>query len=83
VQARTFIVTADNGAKVKVSVNDRTGIAISPPTNGPITILPISLVKPDEFLKLLANKPHTVFVFGLKDSSGAMQALTIRAQEKR
>ena len=83
VQAKVFVVTGDSGAKVKVSVNDKTVITIAPPANGPITILPISLVKPDEFIKLLANKRYTVSVFGLKDSSGAMQALTIRAEEKK
>lgn len=83
VQRKTFVVTAGNGAKVKVSMSDRTVIAISPPANGPITILPITLVKPDEFIKLLANKPYTVSVVGLKDSSGIMQAQTIRAEERK
>lgn len=83
VQTKTFVVTTDSGAKVKVTVNVRTVVGITPPANGPITILPISLVRPDEFLKLIANKPYTVSVFGLKDSSGVMQAATIRAQEKK
>lgn len=76
VQAKTFVVTADGGAKVKVGVNEKTSIAVSSAGK-------VQLVRADEFIKLLANKAYTVYAFGLKDSSGIVQALTIRAEEKK
>ncbi len=77
--SKTFVVTDDKGAKTKVSVNDRTVILLNA---GP-TALPFGPTKPDEFIKLIANKPYTVVVFGLKDSSGVTSALTIRGEEKK
>ncbi len=82
VTARTFVVTDEKGAKTKVSVNDRTTIALTP-LSGEVVILGFRVVKPDEFIKLIANKPYTVVAFGLRDASGALQALTIRAEEKK
>lgn len=77
--AKTFVVTDDKGAKTKVSVNERTLIWLNV---GP-TALPFGPTKPDEFIKLLANKPYNVTIFGAKDSSGLLQAITIRAEEKK
>ena len=77
--AKTFVVTDDKGAKTKVSVNDRTVILLNA---GP-TALPFGPTRPDEFIKLIANKPYTVVVFGLKNSSGVTSALTIRGEEKK
>jgi uncharacterized protein (TIGR03437 family) len=82
VNAQTFVMTDDKGVQIKVSLSDRTVIAIMP-LSGEVIILGFRVVKPDEFIKLIANKPYTVAVFGLKDSSGVMQALTIRAEEKK
>ncbi len=82
VTAKTFVVTDDKGTKTKVSVNDKTVIAITP-LSGQVVILGFRAVKSDEFIKLIANKPHTVIAFGLQDSSGVLQAVTIRAEEKK
>ncbi|HEX4945784.1 MAG TPA: hypothetical protein VFZ34_03945 [Blastocatellia bacterium] len=77
--ARTFVVTDGQGAKTKVSVSERTMILLNV---GP-TALPFGPTRPDEFIKLIANKPYTVVVFGLKDASGSLQAVTIRGEEKK
>lgn len=79
VAARVFVVTDDKGAKVKVKVEDRTLILLNA---GP-TALPVGPTKPDEFIKLIANKPYNVTVFGVRDSSGLLQAVTIRAEAKK
>ena len=82
VATKTFVVTDDKGAQAKVSVNDRTTIMLMP-LSGEVVILGFRVVKSDEFIKLIANKPYTVIAFGVKDSSGVLQAVTIRAEEKK
>jgi len=82
VTARTFVVTDDKGTKIKVAASDRTTIMLMP-LSGEVVILGFRVVKPDEFIKLVANKPYTVAVFGVRDSSGVLQAITIRAEEKK
>jgi uncharacterized protein (TIGR03437 family) len=82
VNANTFVLTDDKGAKTKVGVNARTLIMLVP-LSGEVVIQGFRPIRPEEFIKLIANKPHTAIAFGLKDSSGVLQALTIRAEEKK
>lgn len=78
VATKTFVVTTENGTKVKFAVNERTVILLACPT-----CLSIGFTPPDEFIKLIANKPYSVTVFGLQDASGTMQAVSIIAEEKK
>ncbi len=77
--AKTFVVTDDKGVKTKVSVGERTTILIGA---GP-TSLPFGFTKPDEFIKLLANKSYTVTVFGMMNASGTLEAFSLNANEKK
>lgn len=77
--AKTFVVTDDKGAKHKVTVSERTAILIGV---GP-TALPFGFTKPDEFIKLLATKTYTVTIFGITNASGALEAFSINANEKK
>ena len=77
--AKTFVVTDDKGAKHKVTVSERTAILIGV---GP-TALPFGFTKPDEFIKLLATKTYTVTIFGITNASGALEAISINANEKK
>ena len=82
VNANTFVLTDEAGTKTKVSVNARTLIMLMP-LNGEVVIQGFQPIRPEEFIKRLANKPYTAIALGLKDSSGVLQAVTIRAEEKR
>ena len=77
--AKTFVVTDDKGVKTKVSVSERTAILIGV---GP-TALPFGFTRPDEFIKLLANKSYTVTIFGMMTASGSLDAISILANEKK
>jgi hypothetical protein len=75
---KTFVVTDDKGVKRKVSINERTAILLVGPT-----ALPFGFTKADDFIKLLATKTYTVTAFGLMNSAGVLEAISITANEKK
>lgn len=82
VAAQVFVVTDEKGRQMKVGVSNRTTIMLMP-LSGEVVIQGFRPLRPEEFLKLIANKPYNVAIFGVRDSSGLLQAVTIRAEEKR
>ncbi|MFN0120505.1 MAG: DUF5666 domain-containing protein [Blastocatellia bacterium] len=74
---KTFGMTPAAGAKVTVKIDDKTSIFVTTaPGRG-------QQLKADDFLKLLAGKPHTVDVYGLAGPGNTLRAISIRAEEKK
>ncbi|HZS04343.1 MAG TPA: DUF4382 domain-containing protein [Blastocatellia bacterium] len=72
----SFVLTQANGTRVAVKVDAKTVLIASEGSR-------VQQLKPDEFFKLLLNKPYTLEVFGLVDAPNAVRALTIRLAETK
>ncbi len=72
----SLLLTKSDGTKVTVRVDAKTTLIGA---GGLFT----QRLKPDEFFKLLLNKPYTLVVLGLLDTPNTMHALTIILEEKK